>query len=86
MLSRIYDEDIEIKVFTGNSSLRRMLTKCNDIPIATINSGLPLKEEKNTVGKDKIKSERGLRQLIKGISIKRYTQLLSPVFVLYDKY
>ena len=42
-----------------------MLTKCNDIPIATINSGLPLKEEKNTVGKDKIKSERGLRQLIK---------------------
>lgn len=65
MLSRIYDADIEIKVFTGNSSLRRMLTKCNDIPIATINSGLPLKEEKNTVGKDKIKSERGLRQLIK---------------------
>lgn len=45
-LSRIFDEDIEVKVFTGNSSLRRRLTKCNDIPIATIGSGLPLKGEK----------------------------------------
>lgn len=27
-LSRIYDDDIEVKVFTGKSSLRRQLTKC----------------------------------------------------------
>lgn len=86
MLSRIYDEDIEIKVFTGNSSLRRMLTKCNDIPIATINSGLPLKEEKNTVGKDKIKSERGLRQLIKRNLNKEIHPATKPSIVLYDKY
>lgn len=45
-LSRIYDDDIEVKVFTGNSSLRRMLTKCANIAIATISSGLPLKGEK----------------------------------------
>ena len=46
-LKRIYDENpnIEIKVFTGNSSLRRKLTKCNHEPIVTITSGLPLKEE-----------------------------------------
>ena len=44
-LSRIYDDKIEVKVFTGNSSLRRKLTKCNTLPIATISSGLPLKEE-----------------------------------------
>ena len=41
-LSRIYDEHIEIKVFKGNSSLRRKLSKCNSLPIATISSGLPL--------------------------------------------
>ena len=45
-LSRIYEEGIEIKVFSGKSSLRRKLTKCNNIPIMTINSGLPLKGEK----------------------------------------
>ncbi len=44
-LSRVYDDHIEVKVFTGKSSLRRKLTKCNDLPIATINSGLPLKGE-----------------------------------------
>ena len=63
-LSRIYSEHVEIKVFTGNSSLRRMLTKCNDIPIATLNSGLPLKGEK-MVNQQVIKSENGLRTLIR---------------------
>lgn len=62
-LSRIYEEDIEIKVFVGNSSLRRKLTKCNNIPIATINSGLPLKGEK-MINFDAVKSERSLRNLI----------------------
>lgn len=64
-LSRIYDEDIEIKVFSGNSSLRRALTKCNDIPIATLNSGLPLKEVKSVINFDGIKNEKALRTLIK---------------------
>lgn len=48
-LSRMYEDHVEIKVFSGKSSLRRKLTKCNDIPIATISSGLPLKEEKKTM-------------------------------------
>lgn len=63
-LSRIYDENIEIKVFTGNSSLRRKLTKCNDLPIATISSGLPLKGEK-MINKDVVLNEKGLRTTIK---------------------
>ena len=46
-LSRIYDEHIEVKVFTGKSSLRRKLSKCNDIPVAPISSGLPMKGRKN---------------------------------------
>lgn len=63
-LSRIYSENIEIKVFNGNSSLRRALTKCNNLPIATINSGLPLKEVKNVINFEGIKSEKALRTLI----------------------
>lgn len=63
-LSRIYDENIEVKVFSGGSALRRMLTKCNDIPIATISSGLPLKGGKKMVDLDKIKTEKGLRVMI----------------------
>lgn len=45
-LARLYDEDIEIKVFTGNSSLRRKVTHCNNIPVAHISEGLPFKEKK----------------------------------------
>lgn len=64
-LSRIFDENIEVKVFSGNSSLRRKLTKCNNLPIATIDSGLPLKGGKPVVNFDGIKSEKALRSLLK---------------------
>ena len=64
-LSRIYDDHVEVKVFTGKSSLRRKLSKCNDLPIATISSGLPLKGEKKLVNSETIKSEKGLRVMIK---------------------
>lgn len=62
-LSHTYGDGIEIKTFTGNSSLRRKLTKCNNLPIATISSGLPLKEEK-MVNFTAIKSEKGIREQI----------------------
>ena len=64
-LSRVYDDHIEIKVPTGKSSLRRRLTKCNNLPIATISSGLPLKGDSKMVNFESVKSERGLRVLIK---------------------
>ena len=64
-LSKVYDDHIEIKVFTGKSSLRRKLTKCNNLPIASISSGLPLKGEDKMVNFDAVKSEKGLRTLIK---------------------
>lgn len=64
-LSKVFDEDIEIKVFTGNSSLRRKLSKCNNLPIATISSGLPLKGEKAVVNSKVVQSEKGLRLQIK---------------------
>lgn len=62
-LNRTYAEDIEIKVFTGDASLRRRLSKCNNVPVATINSGLPLKEKK-VLQTDIMRSEKGLRELI----------------------
>lgn len=63
-LSSVYEDGIEIKVFKGNSSLRRKLSKCNDIDIRTINSGLPLREEKKVINHEAVKSERKLRELI----------------------
>lgn len=64
-LQRLYDEHIEIKVFTGKSSLRRKLSECNSLPIAKISSGLPLKGDKKMVNFETVKTERGLRKLIK---------------------
>lgn len=63
-LSRVFDEYIEVKVFTGKSTLRRALSKCNDLPIATISSGLPLKGDKKMVDSDTIKNEKHLRIMI----------------------
>jgi hypothetical protein len=63
-LSRLYSEGIEIKVFTGKASLRRRLTKCNTVPVATINSGLPIKEKSKVLSAETIRSEKGLRDLI----------------------
>ena len=64
-LSRVYDNHIEVKVFTGKSSLRRKLSKCNNLPISTIASGLPLKGEKKMINFEGVKNEKGLRTLIK---------------------
>lgn len=71
-LSRVYDDRIEVKVFTGNSSLRRKLTKCNDLPIATINSGLPLKGDSKVINFEGFKNEKALRTMIKKNINKEY--------------
>lgn len=63
-LSALYSPGIEIKKFTGKSSLRRKLTYCNDLPIANINSGLPQKEAKKVVDFDRIADERHIRNRI----------------------
>jgi len=64
-LAPVYSDGIEIKVYTGDASLRRRLSLCNSIPISSISSGLPLKKKKETMLKAKtITSEKGLRELI----------------------
>lgn len=62
-LSNYYSDGIEVKVYRGGASLRRRVSKCNNIPVAQINSGLPLKEKK-VISEQTIKSEKGLRDLI----------------------
>lgn len=64
-LSATLGEHVEVKVRIGSSSLRRMLTKCNNLPIAHISGGLPLKEaNKKTVSKKDISNSKHLRSLI----------------------
>ena len=65
-LSRIYEPGIEVLKPSGNFSIRRKLTVCNDHIITTINSGLPLKPQRGTdmVSKKTISTERSLRILI----------------------
>lgn len=77
-LSRVYDDNIEIKVFTGKSSLRRRLTKCNDLPIATISSGLPLKGDDKVINFEGVKNEKVLRTQIKRNLNKEYHAATKP--------
>ena len=76
-LSRVYSDDIEVKIFNGNSSLRRKLTKCNTVPIATINSGLPMKEEK-VVDFKAIETEKQIRSRIKKCLNKEHHGATKP--------
>lgn len=84
-LSRVSDDNdnIEIKVFTGKSSLRRMLTKCNSTPIATISSGLPLKGDDKVINFEGIKNEKMLRTLLKRHLHKEYGSTRCSIDFIY---
>ena len=64
-LSSLYDDRIEIKRCKGLTALRRKLTKCNSLQIATISSGLPLKGEDILVNPEVVQTEKGIRTTIK---------------------
>jgi energy-coupling factor transporter ATP-binding protein EcfA2 len=64
-LASDYADGIEVKVLSGDASLRRRLSRCNGVPVAEISSGLPLKPRKDKMLKSEtIQSEQGLRKLI----------------------
>ena len=73
-LAPLYDEDVEIKTFKGGASMRRMLTKYCNNPIATINSGLPKKEKGDIKMVDEfvIKNEKAIRTMIEKNLKKEY--------------
>ena len=63
-LASEYAEGIEVKTYSGDAALRRKLSRCNRVPIATISSGLPLKKKEKMLKTKTITSEKGLRDLI----------------------
>lgn len=62
-LAPVYSDGIEVKVYRGNASLRRQLSKCNGVGVSELSSGLPLKEEK-VLSETTIQTEMGLRKMI----------------------
>lgn len=76
-LSHVYSDNVEVKVFNGNSSLRRKLTRCNSSDIATISSGLPIKEEK-MVDFKAIENEKQIRNRIKKCLNKEHHGATKP--------
>ena len=78
-LNRVFEDGVEVKVFTGKSSLRRMLTKCTSDPIAEINSGLPLKKEvRKVLDWEGVKNEKMLRNMIVKNLRKEYHGATKP--------
>ena len=78
-LASEYKPGIEIKVFKGNSALRRKLSRCNDEPISTLSSGLPLKKgDKKVIDFDGLKNEKSLRTVIEKNLRKEYHPATKP--------
>lgn len=79
-LSRILEDNVEVKVPKGGTSIRRKLTLCNNLPIAEISSGLPFKEEKvNTmVDWEGFKNEQELRKFIAKCILKKHHGYTRP--------
>ena len=74
-LSRLYKDNVEIKVFSGKQSLRRKLVKCNSKEIAHISEGLPLKKEEPSMYSEvseMIWTEKKMRTTIKKCLKKEY--------------
>lgn len=75
-LSSLYDDGIEVKVFTGRSSLRRKFSRSNGVnEIAHISSGLPRKEDVSKMYnnvKDIVWSEKSMRTAIERNLRKEY--------------
>lgn len=63
-LNLVIEEGIEIKVQIGNSALRRRLSECNNLPIAHISSGLPVRRKKKVINEYALKDAKHLHNKI----------------------
>lgn len=72
------DIGTEILVSKGGRALRRKLTKCNNLPINKINSGLPLKEVKKVVNFESLANEKALRTFLKNSLQKAHHGATKP--------
>lgn len=76
-LAREYSKGIEIKRYVGDGSLRRKVSFCNSVPVATINSGLPFREKKPVLEAKTLKDEQHLRNMIAKALRKEFEGLSS---------
>lgn len=81
-LANLYEDDIEIKVFTGKQALRRKLTKCNALEIAHITTGLPTKEKDGVKVYQDVQiitwNEKKMRTAVKKNIMKEYHGATKP--------
>ncbi len=85
-LAPLWKNGVEIKVYSGKAALRRRLTSCNDLKIAEINSGLPLKKkDDNDIVNYNIKSEKSLRKMIQNNLLKIYHAHTAPSVSFIEK-
>lgn len=63
-LANMVKEHVEIKVYSGLSSLRRRLSFCNDIPIAHLADGSLPKKGAKVINQSQVKDEKHLENLI----------------------
>lgn len=80
-LNRIVSPNIEVKVFTGKSSLRRKLTWCNSEPMAVLTSGLQYDSKKGgdkVLNKKNVEDEKHLRIMIKKCMNKEFHGATKP--------
>ena len=62
-LAQDYEPGVEVKVFRGNSSLRRRFSYSNGLPISPISGGLPERKQK-VIRNDIVTNERTMRASI----------------------
>lgn len=77
-LKAMYAPEIEVKINRGKSAIRRMLTKCNNLDICTISSGLPVKEKK-VINKEVIKDEEHLNNIIRKAIKSKQKDCTDPI-------
>jgi hypothetical protein len=71
-LSSVHSKGIEVKTLLGDASLRRRLTKCNAIPIATLPVGTLQLKEAPVLSERTIKDEAHLRAHVRKALRKGY--------------
>ncbi len=76
-LSSVYAPGIEVKVYSGKSSLRRKLTYCNSQPISHISRGLPIKDTK-MINTKYATDEKNIRNMIERNLRKEYHGATKP--------
>ena len=84
-LSNLIKPGVEIKVYSGDSALRRKLSVCNSSFIAHISSGLPLKEHKKMLDDFQLNNEKQLRyMIIKNLNRKYHASTKPSIDYIYN--